>query len=254
MGRPKALLPAAHDGASTTLELLLRAYGARSTVVVVTNAKIESDVRRIMHAAGPDGPRSSGCSAAHPQPGPKPGAGLSVQSRIAVNPRPEDGMFSSIRLGLALVPQDAAGVFVTPVDCVPTADPAPVLDAMLHAMRTAPNPAGAFVPVFAGKRGHPVLLVGHAPMRRSCKGGSQREGDPGGPAGSAAAPRVHRKQSGSRCPASALAAMPPGTVFCDALERVGVIEVPVAAEWILLNINTPADYIRVLERLSRRSQ
>jgi molybdenum cofactor cytidylyltransferase len=73
---------------------------------------------------------------------------------IAVNPHPARGMLSSLQCGLAAAPLTDSGVMFTVVDC-PAVRPETaraVLDAFLQR-----RPAVA-VPVFNGKRGHPVCI------------------------------------------------------------------------------------------------
>jgi len=78
--------------------------------------------------------------------------GLTRRARIAVNPDPERGPFSSLQHGLALVGPDEA-VFVLPID-VPAARPA-----TWAALSGAIGSADAAVPTDeGGGGGHPVLL------------------------------------------------------------------------------------------------
>lgn len=75
------------------------------------------------------------------------------------NPRPEEGMFSSVRAGLEAVlrgPSASAvdGVFLQPVD-VPLVRPLTVVSLGEAA---ASFPGAALIPTFAGEEGHPVYL------------------------------------------------------------------------------------------------
>lgn len=74
------------------------------------------------------------------------------------NPRPEDGMFSSVRAGLAGVRDSSAstvdGVFLHPVD-VPLVRPLTVIRLREAAVDF---PGAALIPTFAGTEGHPVFL------------------------------------------------------------------------------------------------
>ncbi|WP_291440607.1 DVU_1551 family NTP transferase [Desulfovibrio sp.] len=85
---------------------------------------------------------------------------------IARNPRPEDGMFSSVCAGLrTFCGRDGASgsldvegpVLVQPVD-VPLVRPM-TLQALFEAHAT--DQASVLVPAFAGEEGHPPLLPGH---------------------------------------------------------------------------------------------
>jgi CTP:molybdopterin cytidylyltransferase MocA len=197
MGRPKALLPL---GEGTILSWTCGILASESRVVVVANP----DTREAVEAAlrGADAPTGA------PETRDVPGADPGGPAALVVNPRPEDGMFSSVRLGLARV-GDAGAVLVTPVDCVP--EGAGVMRALLRAWEAEPSLSRVLVPVVgAGQRGHPVLIPG---------------------------PCI-----------AALLAMPDCTRFSEALESVGVAQVPVSDRWILLNVNTPDDYNRLLER------
>jgi molybdenum cofactor cytidylyltransferase len=75
--------------------------------------------------------------------------------RLVINPRHDDGMFSSVRTGLAAVSSRAQGVFVLPADC-PTVD-ASVARRLLDAFN-AHDRARPVVPEHGGRGGHPVLL------------------------------------------------------------------------------------------------
>ncbi|MDO9632148.1 MAG: NTP transferase domain-containing protein [Humidesulfovibrio sp.] len=70
------------------------------------------------------------------------------------NPDFETGMFSSVRTGLAALPEGLAGVFVLPVD-IPLLRPA-TLRALAEGFRQ--SQAQVLVPTFRGEPGHPPLL------------------------------------------------------------------------------------------------
>ncbi len=74
--------------------------------------------------------------------------------RIAVNPDPARGMLSSLQCGLAAAPIADAGAMFTVVDCpaVRSETARAVLDAFLQ------RRVAVAVPVFNGKRGHPVCI------------------------------------------------------------------------------------------------
>jgi CTP:molybdopterin cytidylyltransferase MocA len=74
----------------------------------------------------------------------------------ALNPQPERGMLSSIQAGLRALPAEAEGFLLFPVDfpVVPAAEVRRLIEAF--AARTAVQ--RIFVPSFARRRGHPVLM------------------------------------------------------------------------------------------------
>ncbi len=75
--------------------------------------------------------------------------------RVAINPDPDRGMFSSVQTGAAALGAGPAGVFVLPVDCPLVSAPThrTLRDAFLahHARRPV-------IPTHGGRGGHPVLL------------------------------------------------------------------------------------------------
>ena len=83
------------------------------------------------------------------------------------NPRPEDGMYSSVKAGLASALErfpEAAWFGVHPVD-IPLIDPACV---RALAERAPCSLADCLVPVYGGRRGHPPLLARRF-ARRACE-------------------------------------------------------------------------------------
>lgn len=116
---------------------------------------------------------------------------------LVENPGWAGGMFTSVKAGVARVHTDAA--FVLPVDC-PLVPPA-IYRALLAA------PGEAVVPVYRGRRGHPVLI------REVLFDRIAREPD-----------------------ASSLRAV---------LTEIGVAEVEVDAPEVLLDLDTPGDLQRV---------
>lgn len=92
------------------------------------------------------------------EPGPVAAAALEAGARVVVNPEPDHpergGPISSVRAALDVVPADAAGIVLLPVDHP------------LVKVETVERLASAFLageapvvsPVMAGRRGHPVLL------------------------------------------------------------------------------------------------
>lgn len=131
MGRCKALLPLTEDAGDHALSRLARLWSGADSRLVVTGFHAEA-----VEAA---------CA----------GLGWSCIR----NPQPEQGMFSSVRTGLAEVTRVAAaagmdGVFLQPVD-VPLVRPLTV--ACLREA-AAESPGAALIPTFAGTEGHPVFL------------------------------------------------------------------------------------------------
>jgi molybdenum cofactor cytidylyltransferase len=126
MGRPKLLLP---WGDGTVLEATLAAL-------------VGGGVERAVVVRAPSGPLAAW------QP---PGA-----VTVAVNPRPGDGMLSTIRAGLDSLL--AAGVLPNPLVVCPGDLPAlatGTVAALLAAYRSEPR---LLVPTCQGRRGHPLLV------------------------------------------------------------------------------------------------
>ncbi|MBM3465063.1 MAG: nucleotidyltransferase family protein [Armatimonadetes bacterium] len=119
MGQPKALIRAGgRSFLEWVVDSLCRAGVAR--IVVVTRVELLAEVTAL---AGP--------------------------GRVLVNPRPEEGMLSTLRVGLNDLPPDA-DVLLAPVD-QPAFQPASV-------RRLLEGPPGKIVvPSHAGRRGHPAL-------------------------------------------------------------------------------------------------
>jgi molybdenum cofactor cytidylyltransferase len=77
-----------------------------------------------------------------------------LRAHAAVNPRPEEGMFSSVRVGVKALPAGLDAFFVHPVD-IPfvSANTLRLLTAAIGGETLAVHPA------FNGRRGHPPLLA-----------------------------------------------------------------------------------------------
>ncbi len=72
--------------------------------------------------------------------------------QVVLQPHPEEGMLSSLRLGMDSLPEGLGGLFLCPVDHPQVgADLIPALEAALR-------PGVVVVPVHGGRRGHPVLF------------------------------------------------------------------------------------------------
>jgi molybdenum cofactor cytidylyltransferase len=123
MGREKILLP---FGDSTILETILERLAAAGVAERV--AVLRPDLPEAADRA-----RRSG-------------------ARVVINPRPDEEMLLSIRLGLESVPANARAVFVWPAD-----HPA-VSPATLELLAGRADPARALLPTHEGRRGHPALV------------------------------------------------------------------------------------------------
>jgi putative nucleotidyltransferase with HDIG domain len=122
-----------------------------------------------------------------------------------------EGMFSSIRAGLSALPRDIGAFFVLPADI-------PLFRAgTLSALMAAGAADGIDIcyPAFEGRRGHPPLIAAHLRERILAWKG----------------------QNGLRGSLQNLSA--------------GTVDVPVADEGILLDLDTPADYRRACRRAER---
>jgi putative nucleotidyltransferase with HDIG domain len=75
---------------------------------------------------------------------------------LAENPHHADGMFSSIRSGMASVPAHCRGVFLLPVD-IPLVRPA-TLHLLMAAFEGRAVADTVIHPLYAGRRGHPPLI------------------------------------------------------------------------------------------------
>jgi molybdenum cofactor cytidylyltransferase len=124
------------------------------------------------------------------------------------NPNHASGLASSLRTGVAALPADCPGAFILLGD-MPRVG-APVLRALAQAFRAAPG-ACAATPVRAGERGNPALI------------GAQLFAEVAALSGDAGARKL-------------LAA------------RAGVIEVPVADEGVVIDVDTP----QALQALARK--
>lgn len=81
-------------------------------------------------------------------------AGLSLS--LIANPNYPSGLSSSLKTGVAALPETAAGVLVLLAD-MPRVSSA-IIDRLIQAFETAPQPPLAVTPTRAGARGNPVLI------------------------------------------------------------------------------------------------
>jgi CTP:molybdopterin cytidylyltransferase MocA len=126
MGHPKALLP----------------YGGSTFLGCVLGLLETAGVEAVRIVTGPD---DKGLRAAAPT--------LPGEAWVE-NPAPDDGMLSSVRLGVCALPAGTEAFFLWPVDH-PLVRAATV-SALLSAWRTHRPPV--VVPRHRGRRGHPVLF------------------------------------------------------------------------------------------------
>jgi molybdenum cofactor cytidylyltransferase len=127
---------------------------------------------------------------------------------VVFNPEYETGMFSSVRAGIAQLPEGIIGLFVTPVD-MPLVRPATIRRLLLAAEE---NPHRIIYPTFAGRRGHPTYIT------------SDLLGEILG----------WNKEGGLKA-------------ILDSHMELR-FEIPVADTGILLDVDSPADYAALLER------
>jgi molybdenum cofactor cytidylyltransferase len=73
--------------------------------------------------------------------------------QVVLQPHPEEGMLSSLRLGMDSLPAQLNGLFLCPVD-----HPR-VESSLISRLAAAYQPGLVVVPVHAGRRGHPVLFA-----------------------------------------------------------------------------------------------
>ena len=76
------------------------------------------------------------------------------RSEVAVNCEPDGDMVSSVRSGRDLLPADVAGVLIALCDCPLVASE--TVRRLAAAHRTSPD--NIIQPVYAGRRGHPLLI------------------------------------------------------------------------------------------------
>lgn len=172
---------------------LLRELGGAPLVRRAAEVLVDAGLEPVVVVVGPDG-----------APIRQALRGLPV--RFAENPRPEEGMASSLAAGVAALPAEAAAVAVALGDMPDLA--AATVRALADALEGTAR--GIAVPTFGGRRGHPVLF-----RLPACR-----------------APLLGLR--GDRGARDLLAANP-----------ADVIEVPVDDAGILLDVDTEADLARL---------
>jgi CTP:molybdopterin cytidylyltransferase MocA len=129
---------------------------------------------------------------------------------VAVNPHPERGQLSSLQAGLARLPQGADAFLLFPVDYALVE--ADDVRRLLAAFAARPAGGRILTPTFAGRRGHPVVID------------------------AALAP--------------AFLALGEGATARDVIGAHERVPVEMAADRVLHDMDTPADYERMRARLS----
>ena len=137
--------------------------------------------------------------------------------RIAPNPEPERGQTSSLKAGLRCVPPDAEAFVFHPVDfpLLNRSDVDRLVDAFLDSRHAAKS---VFIPSFGLRRGHPVL----------CRREMARE----------------------------FLALPDGVPARVVVNRrpERILHVPFEEAYILMDMDTPADYAACLSAFRRRNR
>jgi len=141
IGTPKLRLESA---GKSYLEIILDLLGQAEVapVAVVVAAAEEAWARHLF--AGKSG---------RPDRRPKPAPALRQGATLLVNPHPEQGMFSSVQLGVAAL-RACTGLFIVPVD-----HPFVALSTyLLLKQACGQNPGAIIKPVYNGRPGHPVVV------------------------------------------------------------------------------------------------
>jgi molybdenum cofactor cytidylyltransferase len=143
--------------------------------------------------------------------------GLGASAQVVVNPGWARGRTTSIQIGIGALDPSAEAFLVWPVDvCLPSLA---TVGALLAARQRQPLERLGWVPSCEQRRGHPLLLA--RPV----------------------APRL-----------LALGPDDPARDVVRALDREGLLEhVPVDDPSVLWDMNTPADYRRLLDEHARRA-
>lgn len=140
MGRPKQLLPL---GESTLIEVALEnLLRSRLQEVIVVLGFMAEEIRPRVETKG---------------------------VRVAVNPHYKEGMASSLRVGLEALDPRAGGILVALAD--QPFIPPEVIDRLIEAFQRTSK--GIVVPVFQGRRGHPVIFHRRYEEELRCLSGDQ---------------------------------------------------------------------------------
>lgn len=127
-----------------------RRMGAGKALLEIGGRTLVSRVLTVFREAGVEAVQV----VVRPDDDPLAAALAALCAPTAVNPRPEDGMFSSVRVGVKALPAGLDAFFVHPVD-IPF-----VLASTLRRLTAALDGETLAVhPAFRGRRGHPPLLA-----------------------------------------------------------------------------------------------
>jgi molybdenum cofactor cytidylyltransferase len=134
MGRDKALLPWPASGHATLLSAAISALKPVAKTIVVVAGRNAAQLARVVEAS---------------------------DTRLTINPSPEQGQFSSLRIGLReVLASGCDAAIITPVDCPPLS--AASLDLLCAGFEQAlARGQWAVAPENEGRRGHP-LIAGRA--------------------------------------------------------------------------------------------
>ncbi len=124
-------------------KLLLPVEG-EAMVVRVVRAAIQAGLSPVIVVTGKDHDAVSDATA-------------NVGGSCQRNPEPEQGMLSSVRIGLAAMPDDCAAAAVLLGD-QPSVS-VPLVSALVREYESSGS--GIVVPVYAGRRGHPLIFSMH---------------------------------------------------------------------------------------------
>ncbi len=142
-GPAAAVVLAAGEGRRFGGGKLLMPYGGTTVLGAVVSALSGAGLRPIIVVAGRE-------------PGVIERSLAELPAKVVVNPAPERGMVSSLRVGAAALPADVARFLVALGD-----QPQVGADDVTRLVRAAARSGkGIALPAHEGKRGHPVVLAG----------------------------------------------------------------------------------------------
>jgi molybdenum cofactor cytidylyltransferase len=120
-------------------------FDGRCCLQLVLAACMKGGVQRVVVVTAPTGQAVRAQAAA-------PG----LETTLAVNPHPERGMLTSLQAGLAALPPDVRAFLIFPVDF--PLSPGIEVARLCRAYRQRADGQRIFIPSFARRRGHPVLV------------------------------------------------------------------------------------------------
>jgi molybdenum cofactor cytidylyltransferase len=136
-----AVVLAAGESLRMGTQKLVLPFGGRTVIESVVTAALDSAADRTLVVLGADQDKVRRILSPYPV-------------KFAVNGEFHLGMLSSIQTGFRAVPHEARAIVIMLGD--QPAIPAPVVDEVIGTYRRRGR--GIVVPVFAGRRGHPVLV------------------------------------------------------------------------------------------------